>query len=82
MGWVWTVVFSVLFGLVAGLVENYWRDEPIPSVHIITVAVAASVIGGLTSKAAAGKLILWVPLALMVLVLYIDRKVCDARTGL
>ena len=82
MGWIWTVVFSVIFGVVAGLVENYYRHEPIPSLHIILVGVVASVAGGLVSKAVVGYLILWVPLALTVLALMIDRRACDARTGL
>ena len=82
MGWVWTVVFSVIFGVIAGLGENYYRDEPIPSLHIIAVGVVASLVGGVLSKAVAGRLILWVPLALRVLVLIIDRRATDAARGL
>jgi uncharacterized membrane protein YeaQ/YmgE (transglycosylase-associated protein family) len=82
MGWVWTVVFSVIFGVIAGLVETYYRDEPIPLLHIISVGVVASLVGGVLSKAVAGRLILWVPLALTVLVLIIDRRATDAARGL
>jgi uncharacterized membrane protein YeaQ/YmgE (transglycosylase-associated protein family) len=78
MGWFYTVLFSVIFGAIAGLVENYYRDDPVPSLRPISVGIIAALVGGLISKAVAGRLILWVPLPLCVLILIIDRKVCDA----
>ncbi len=73
LGWTFTIVFSVILGLVVGLGENWVRGEAIPSWRILGLAVGASLVGSVASKMMTGRVILWLPIICLFVVLLLDR---------
>ena len=89
MVWVVLVCFWLLVGAIAGVVENYMRDESIPSWHIIGVGLTGAVLGGLVTVIAAGtsapralSTSLYVSLLLAWAFLMVDRLISRANRGL
>jgi len=80
--WIAAIIISAIIGNIAGLIENYLRDSPIPDYHIIIVGTVGGVIGGVVAMAVAGRPMLGLPIVLSILFLAIDRATEKSRRGL
>lgn len=89
MVYVVLVLAWAFLGLVLGVMENYMRDEPIPSLHILAVGVSGAILGGLIVLVAAGFTSLYarnysfyVAGFMGFVFLRIDRLICEGRSSL